>query len=196
MRHRWPSVMIVAVGMVLASRAAAAQSSAPPPPNVAAPQGQERQAAEPTEEVTVKGCLTAAPSAGTSAATTSSGAGFLLKVAPVAAGRNETPSPSGTSSRAPESPSSQTGSMDYALQPATPDVKLQPHIGHTIEIKGHAAAAGDPLSKPQSNEGVSTSQPSGSTGIETIPPPSSRALMVTSVRMISSTCDAAKGPSY
>jgi hypothetical protein len=187
MNHRWPSVMIAAVAMMLASRAATAQSSAPPPPNVAAPQGQERQAAEPTEEVTVKGCLTAAPNAGTSAATTSSGAGFLLKAAPVAAGRNETPSPTGTSSRSPESPSSQTGGMDYALQPA---------IGHTVEIKGHAAAEADPLSKPQSNEGVSTSQPSGSTGIETIPPPSSRALMVTSVRMISSSCDAAKGPSY
>lgn len=195
MGHRWPSV-IVAAGMMLAGRSAGAQSSAPPPPNVAAPQGQQRQAPEPTEDVTVKGCLTAAPGAGASAATTSSGAGFLLKAAPVAAGRNETPSPSGTSSGAPESASSQKGSMDYALQPATPDVKLQPHLGHTVEIKGHVAATADSLSKPQSNEGVSTSQPSGSTGIETIPPPASRALLVTSVRMISSSCDAAKGPSY
>jgi hypothetical protein len=188
-------MMIVGAGLLLAARVAAAQSTAPAPPNIAAPQGQQRDAPQATEEVTVKGCLTAPTGAGGSAATTSSGAGFLLKTAPVASGRNESPSPSGTSSRAPESPSSQTGSIDYVLQPATPDVKLQPHVGHTVEIKGRAAAA-DPLSKPQSNEGVSTSQPSGSTGMETIPPPSSRALLVTSVRMISSSCDAAKGPSY
>jgi hypothetical protein len=196
MSHRRPSMMIVGAGLMLAARVAVAQSSAPAPPNVAAPQGQQRDAPQATEEVTIKGCLTAAAGAGASAATTSTGAGFVLKTAPVAAGRNESPSPSGTSARAPESPSSQTGSIDYALQPATPDVKLQPHVGHTIEITGRAAATADPLSKPQSNEGVSTSQPSGSTGMETIPPPSSRALLVTAVRMISSSCDAAKGPSY
>jgi hypothetical protein len=183
MSHRQPSVMIVALCATLVAAVAAAQSAAPAPPNVAAPQGEQRQSPQATEEVTVTGCLIASPGAGASAATTSSGAGFVLKSAPVAAGQNETPSPSGTASRAPENPSS-PGGIDYALQPATPDVKLQPHIGHTIEIKGRAAATADPLSKPQSNEGVSSSQPSGSTGMETIPPPTSRALLVTSIREI------------
>jgi hypothetical protein len=60
-------------------------------------------------------------------------------------------------------------------------------VGRKVEITGSPAGTADALSKPQSNEGVSTSQPS-STGMETIPPPTGRTLLVSAVRVIASSC--------
>jgi hypothetical protein len=155
---------IVAASLAWSGALALAQATAPP--NIAAPQGEQRHAATPAEEIKITGCLSAAANAGVTTREANNASQFLLKT--TAAGK--------------------TDAVDYALQPATPDVKLQPHAGHKVEITARPAGAADALSQPQSNEGVSTSQPSGSTGMETIPPPSSRTLLVSSVRMISSSC--------
>jgi hypothetical protein len=154
----------IAIAFALSPFATAAQSTSPP--NIAAPQGEQRQPAANAGEVKMTGCLAAAGNAGSAAGQANSAAKFLLK-------------------------SKSTGTSDaaeYALQPATPDVKLQSYAGRTVEITGRPAGTADALSKPQSNEGVSTSQPSGSTGMETIPPPTGRTLVVSSVRTISSSC--------
>jgi hypothetical protein len=156
---------IVAASVLSSGVFAMAQSTAPP--NIAAPQGEQRQAPADAGEVKVTGCLSAAANAGAAIGETNNASQFLLKTMP-AEGKSNT--------------------VAYALQPATPDVKLQPHAGHKVEITGRAAGTADALSEPQSNEGVSTSQPSGSTGMETIPPPTGKTLLVSSVRMISSSC--------
>jgi hypothetical protein len=155
---------IVAAGLLSVGALAMAQSTAPP--NIAAPQGLQKQAIEVADEIKVTGCLSAAANAGAATGEANNASKFLLKTTP--AGKTET--------------------VNYALQPATPDVKLESHAGHTVEITGRPPGTADTLSQPQSNAGVSTSQPSGSTGMETIPPPSGRTLLVSSVRMISSSC--------
>lgn len=155
----------IAIAIVLSPFAMAAQSTSPP--NIAAPQGEQRQPTASAGEIKLTGCLTAAANAGKATGEANSAAKFLLKSKPA----------EGASDAA-----------EYALQPATPDVKLQSYAGRTVEVTGHPAGTADALSKPQSNEGVSTSQPSGSTGMETIPPPTGRTLVVSSVRTISSSC--------
>jgi hypothetical protein len=161
---RPPIVGAITIAIVLSPLAATAQSTSPP--NIAAPQGEQRQATAAAGEIKVTGCLSAAANAGAATGESNSAAKFLLKAKP--AGSPE--------------------AAEYALQPATPDVKLQSYAGRTVEITGRPAGTADALSKPQSNEGVSTSQPSGSTGMETIPPPTGRTLVVSSVRTISSSC--------
>lgn len=155
---------IVAAGVLSFGALAMAQSTAPP--NIAAPQGVPKQATAAADEIKITGCLSATAKAGAATGEANNASKFLLKT---------------TSAE-------KTEPIQYALQPATPDVKLQSHTGHTVEITGRPAGTADALSQPQSNAGVSTSQPSGSTGMETIPPPSSRTLLVSSVRMISSSC--------
>jgi hypothetical protein len=154
----------IAFATVLWSGPLAAQSTSPP--NIAAPQGEQRQPPPNAKEIKVTGCLSAAASAGIAAAEANNASKFMLKTAPAGS----------------------TEAVEYALQPGTPDVKLEVHAGHKVEITGRAAGTADALSNPQSNEGVSTSQPSGSTGMETIPPPTGRTLLVSSIRMISSSC--------
>jgi hypothetical protein len=155
---------IVAAGVLSFGALAMAQSTAPP--NIAAPQGVAKQATATADEIKITGCLSATEKAGAATGEANNASKFLLKA--TSAGKTE--------------------AIQYALQPATPDVKLQSHTGHTVEITGRPAGTADALSQPQSNAGVSTSQPSGSTGMETIPPPSGRTLLVSSVRMISSSC--------
>jgi len=160
-----PSIFrTIAAATVLSSGVVAAQSTSPP--NIAAPQGEQRQPVADAQDIKVIGCLTASANAGAATGETNNASKFFLKTT------------------APGKPDA----VDYALQPATPDVKLQVHAGHKVEITGRPAGTADAMSKPQSNEGVSTSQPSGSTGMETIPPPTGRTLLVSSVRMLSSSC--------
>jgi hypothetical protein len=161
-RPRLFAALVIAA--VLSPRLAAAQSTSPP--NIAAPQGEQRQATAAANEIKVTGCLTATASAAAVTGEANSASKFLLKTTPD--GKSE--------------------AAEYALQPATPDVKLQSYAGRKVEITARPAGTADALSKPQSNEGVSTSQPSGSTGMETIPPPTGRTLLVSSVRTISSAC--------
>ena len=115
---------------------AMAQSTAPP--NIAAPQGEQRQPTAAADEVKITGCLAAAANAGAATGEANKASKFVLKT----------------------TPAGKTDAVEYALQPATPDVKLQSHAGHKVEITGRPAGTADALSKPQSNEGVSTSQPS------------------------------------
>ena len=142
----------------------AAQATAPP--NVAPPQGEQRQPAAPTEDVKMTGCLAPAGNAAGANSEANTGAKYVLRTVP--AGKTE--------------------SGEYALQPATPEIKLQSYAGQKVEVTARRAGTADPLSKPQSNEGVSPSQPAGSTGMETIPPPSGRTLMVSAVKVIASSC--------
>jgi hypothetical protein len=161
---RPPIVAALVIAAVLAPRLAAAQSTSPP--NIAAPQGEQRQAPAVANEKKLTGCLTATANAGAATGEANSASKFLLKT----------------------TPEGKVDAEEYALQPATPDVKLQSYAGRKVEITARPAGAADALSKPQSNEGVSTSQPGGSTGMETIPPPTGRTLLVSSLRTISSTC--------
>jgi hypothetical protein len=153
-----------AAAVVLSAATLAAQSTAPP--NIAPPQGEQRQPAITADEMKITGCLSATSNAGAAIGEANNASKFLLKTTP--AGKTE--------------------AGEYALQPSTPDVKLQSYAGRKVEVTARPAGTADPLSKPQSNEGVSTSQPSGSTGMETIPPPSGRTLVVSSVRVIASSC--------
>jgi hypothetical protein len=163
---RRPAIARTTLAASVLSFGALAMAQSPAPPNIAAPQGEQRQAPAAADEVKVTGCLTAAANAGAVTGEANNASPFLLKTTPAAT----------------------SDAVAYALQPATPEVKLQAHAGHKVEITGRPAGTADALSKPQSNEGVSTSQPSGSTGMETIPPPSGKTLLVSSVRMISSSC--------
>jgi hypothetical protein len=198
MTKRLAVATMFSVVLLSPTHARAQTPAAPAPPNVAPAQGQQRQQQTASQEIVLRGCLASASASESSKGATSSGGAaaagsqFLLRVAPVAAGQNDVPSPSGTSSRAPES-ASQQKSGNYVLQPASEDVKLQSYVGQTIEVKGHTVTEPDTLSTPGTNAGVSTSQPSGSSGMETIPPPQGKAVLVTSVRTISSSCDAGHG---
>jgi hypothetical protein len=156
-------IRALAATVALSSTALAAQSTSPP--NIAAPQGEQRQPAAPADDMKITGCLTASENAGAVTGETNNASKFVLRTTP--AGKTE--------------------SGAYALQPATPDLKLQSYVGRKVEITGSPAGTADALSKPQSNEGVSTSQPS-STGMETIPPPTGRTLLVSAVRVIASSC--------
>ena len=157
------SILSASVLAILLSPAyLSAQATAPP--NVAPPQGEQREPAATTDEVKMTGCL--APAGAGANSEPNTGAKYVLRTVP--AGKTET--------------------GEYALQPATPEIKLQSYTGRKVEVTGRRAGTDDPLSKPQSNEGVSPSQPAGSTGMETIPPPSGRTLMVTAVKVIASSC--------
>jgi hypothetical protein len=155
---------IVAAGVLSFGALAMAQSTAPP--NIAAPQGVPTQAPAAADEIKITGCLSATANAGAATGEANNASKFLLKTTP--AGKTE--------------------ASEYALQPATPNVKLRAYAGRLVEITGRAAGTADALSQPQSNRGISPSQPSGSTGMETIPPPSGRTLLVSAVRVISSGC--------
>jgi len=159
-----PTSIVIArvLAILLAPAYLAAQSTAPP--NVAPPHGDQRQPAATTDEVKMTGCL--APAGAGANSEGNSGAKYVLRTVP--AGKTET--------------------GEYALQPATPEIKLQSYTGQKVEVTGRRAGTDDPLSKPQSNEGVSPSQPAGSSGMETIPPPSGRTLMVSAVKVIASSC--------
>jgi hypothetical protein len=160
-----PSIFtVIAAATFLSASAVSAQSTSPP--NIAAPQGEQRKPPTAAQEIKVTGCLTASSNAGAATGEANNASKFLLKTIPTG----------------------KTDAVDYALQPATSDVKLQAHAGHKVEITARPAGTADALSNPQSNEGVSASQPSGSAGMETIPPPTGRTLLVSSVRMISSSC--------
>ena len=158
------SILSVSVLAVLLSPASlAAQSTAPP--NIAPPQGEQRQPAATIDEIKMTGCVAAGSAAG-AGSEANTGSKYVLRTVP--AGK--------------------TDSGEYALQPATPEIKLESYAGRKVEVTARRAGTADPLSKPQSNEGVSPSQPAGSTGMETIPPPSGRTLMVSAVKVIASSC--------
>src|SRR6185295_1868984 len=97
-----PSIFgAITIAIVMSPLAATAQSTSPP--NIAAPQGEQRQATAAAGEIKVTGCLSAAANAGAATGESNSAAKFLLKAKPAGS----------------------AGAADYALQPATPDVKLQ-----------------------------------------------------------------------
>ena len=155
----------ITAAVVLSAVTLAAQSTSPP--NIAPPQGEQRQPAATAEEMKVTGCLSAAANAGAAAGETNSAAKFLLTTMPATEKSEVT---------------------KYALQPEKPDLKLESYAGRKVEITAHTSGTADSLSQPQSNAGVSPSQPGGSTGMETIPPPTGRTLLVSAVRVIASSC--------
>ena len=111
MTRRHISRAIVA-GVLSFGALAMAQSTAPP--NVAAPKGLQKEATAAANEIKITGCLSATANAGAAIGEANNASKFLLKT--TAAGKTE--------------------AVDYALQPATPDVKLQSHARHTVEITG------------------------------------------------------------
>jgi hypothetical protein len=156
--------------------------ASPAPPNVAQPHPTpDPQAAAP---LTLTGCLArsdsaAQPGANADRAGRGPAVEFVLKVA-------------GKDGAAP---------VTYPVVAATDGVKLAPHVGHRIEITGAYRIATNQQAG-LSNQGVSPSTPSGSTGMETLPRPGDGAteptavsrtlvaqpLFVSSVKMVSGRC--------
>ncbi|HEY8535141.1 MAG TPA: hypothetical protein VIL25_01795 [Vicinamibacterales bacterium] len=97
----------------------------------------------------------------------------------------------------------QSADVRYPLVPEGEQVDLAPHVGHLIEVRGRLVVrAAEP--DPRTNEGVSTSTPGGSTGMETMPPPrptekaedhvpaappAASTVTVTAIRMIAAKCN-------
>lgn len=187
--------------VVLAAAVAGAQtpgaSSQTPQPRTSGGTSQPAQAAPESTAapITLVGCLTRAD-AETSGAQ--------------AAKDKETASPqyvlrvSSKDSRATSDDAGSTAGTRYHLVPSSTDLRLGDHVNHQVEIRGRLKV--DPAG-PQSrtNQGISPSVPSGSTGMETIPPPGDKPeartttdagpempvptmVTVTSLRMIASSC--------
>ena len=154
-----------------------------------------KPAPESTEApVTLVGCIARADAetSGQQAADDRVSPQFVLRVSSGDAG--------GTPRRTGDTPAA----TQYHLVPSTAEVRLADHLGHRVEVRGRLKVdAGGTAAR--TNQGVSTSVPSGSTGMETIPPPGDKPearktteggpempvpsmLTVTSVRMLASEC--------
>ena len=169
--------LCVAAGIVVARLLLPSTSAAqnPPPPNIAAPQtAPTPQAAEPSAPVTLTGCLERSKPPNPAPTTA-----YVL--------RSE-PSTTATDARA----------VVYSLVANGPSVKLDQHVGHRVTITGTLKV--DTNQQPGlSNQGVSPSTPSGSTGMETMPKPDPMApahavsslaqpIFVDSVKMLEGGC--------
>ena len=150
----------------------------PPPPNIAAPQ---TAPAPPTETasapVTLTGCLERAKP---SVATTPPATTYVLRSLPATS-------------------TSDGRAVVYSVLSDSPSVKLEQHVGHRVTITGTLKVATN-QQPGLSNQGVSPSTPSGSTGMETMPKPDPMApaqgavsslaqpIFVTSLKMLEGEC--------
>lgn len=120
------------------------------------------------DTITVTGCLTG-----------SAGKWQLTKAKKSESGSMTSGSSSSTSgSTASGSSASAAGTETYALK-ATSDDQLKPHVGHKIEVTGTLAE-----SRMASGSTSSTDQPVGTAGAG-----SAKTLNVTSVKMVSGSCE-------
>lgn len=191
-RHLCPAAGFFAVALLMAPSSATAQTPPPPaPPNVAAPHpSPDPKAVAASAPVTLTGCLErskpSSASAGPSTPATApmnSPTMFVLRTNPT-------------------TPSSGGRGVVYNIVSLAPSVRLEAHVGHTVEVTGTLRMATN-QQPGMSNEGVSPSTPSGSTGMETTPtsepataaqgatPSVTQPLFVESLKMIDGAC---KGP--
>ena len=135
---------IAVAGLLLPSTSVAQN---PPPPNIAAPPtAPSPQAAEASAPVTLTGCLERSKPPNPPPATA-----YVLR------------SEKGTTA-------ADARTVVYSLIANGPSVKLDQHVGHRVTITGTLRVATN-QQPGLSNQGVSPSTPSGSTGMETLPKP-------------------------
>lgn len=90
----------------------------------------------------------------------------------------------------------------YTVVPEAGRIDLAPHVGQQVQVSGRIAVAVQ-MPETRSNEGVSPSMPSGSSGMETMPParptegtqahvpaapPATSTVTVTAIRMLAAKC--------
>lgn len=162
------------------------------PPNVAKPKATTPDEGAPRttqEKITITGCIARGDASGAQAA----GGPLVLKASSGAASDRSSSggTPAGT---------------HYQIVSNDPALRLADHVGHRVQLTGRLQAeATEPPSR--TNQGVSTSTPSGSTGMETMPPagdkpeprrtPTAAAtdtavpatFVVTGVQMLSGSCE-------
>jgi hypothetical protein len=200
-RRRFDVRGLAAVALLGMSAAVAGQEGRPA--------GQAVQSTE--SHVTVTGCLQrgSAPVGGKSQSfvlTQRAASGETIHPAgnvgtdPVSSGRA---SPEGKNPSAPRGAT--TDVKQYHLVAVGSNVRFDTYVGQLVEVRGRVSAP--PAAAPGSNDGVSSSTPSGSTGVETIPAPAdvkegqstpaarqpreqiaASILAVTSLRTIAETC--------
>ena len=179
----------LAVAMLLTAAPTAAQTPPTAPPNIAAPHpSPDPKTAAPSAPVTLTGCL------------------------------ERSKPPSVTDARRTQTPASTNPATSYVLRtdatPATTDrqgvvykilssgssVRFDEHVGHRVEVTGMLQLATN-QQPGMSNQGVSPSTRSGSTGMETLPSPATASggdtpsvtqpILVESLKMIDANCKAA-----
>lgn len=189
-RHAFPAGGFLAMAMLLAPSSAAAQAPPQAPPNVAAPHpSPDPKATAASAPVTLTGCLERSkPSSATGGQGTPATAPMNASPAFVLRTNATTPSSGGKG-------------VVYNIVSLAPSVRLDAHVGHTVEVTGTLRLATN-QQPGMSNEGVSASTPSGSTGMETLPtseptaagpgatPSVTQPLFVESLKMIDGTCKA------
>lgn len=148
-------------------------------------------------DITVSGCLQRGPGAGPE--TKESGAmagGYVLKQATTAKPADESAASSDAKAGAAKSGAARSGAKEYRLVASRDSVKLADHVGHQVEVKGRVTLQDQSPDRKGTEGSVSSSQPSGSTGVSTVPPatgtPSGVPPLVTlnasSITMVASTC--------
>jgi hypothetical protein len=96
----------------------------------------------------------------------------------------------------PQRSASRPGSKEYRVVTTRDSVKLAEHVGHQVEVKGRVTLQDRAPDRKGTDSSVSSSQPSGSTGVSTVPPatgaPPATAPPVTltasSIKTIASSC--------
>ena len=152
----------LAAAVLLGASPSNAQTPAPPPPttppNIAAPQPSPDPSAQNSAPITLTGCLE--------------------RSKPLSlADSGKTPPPSNVDpatayvlrSESSEGASENRGVV-YNLIATGPSVRLEQHRGHRVQISGTLRMTTN-QQPGLSNQGVSPSMPSGSTGMETMPKP-------------------------
>jgi hypothetical protein len=139
-------------------------------------------------EILVTGCLQRAedPSSGNKESARLGG-GFILKQATTAKSNDPGAAPNAAS-----------GSKEYRVVASRDSIKLAEHVGHQVEAKGRVTLQDEAANQASTDASVSSSRPSGSTGVSTVPPatgatPAAASLVtlsVTSIKMISASCSA------
>ena len=185
--------LVVLAAAVTAAQTPGASSQTPQPRPGSGASQPTQPAQESTEPITLVGCIARADGETDSeqAAADKVSPQFVLQVSPDSA-RGASAGAAGNAL-----------ATRYHLVPSA-DVRLADHLGHKVEIQGRLKV--DPAgTQSRTNQGVSTSIPSGSTGMETVPPPGDKPeartateagpempvpsmLTVTSVRMLAGRC--------
>jgi hypothetical protein len=170
------------------------------------------QAAKSTEStITVTGCLErgSAPVGGKSRSFVLTRAAASSETMQPAGNVGSDPVTSGRASPEGKNPAAPRGATtdvkQYHLVAVGSNLRFDSHVGQLVEVRGRVSAPR--ATAPGSNDGVSSSTPSGSTGVETIPAPAdvkegqsapaarqprvqaaASILAVTSLRTIAQTC--------
>ncbi len=151
---------LAAAALLVASPSNGQTPTAPPttPPNIAAPQPAPDPAAQASAPVTLTGCLERSKPQSLS---------DTGKTPPAA---NVDPPTAYVLRSEPAAGTAEGQAVVYNLIASGPAVRLEKHVGHRVQLSGTLRVATN-QQPGLSNQGVSPSTPSGSTGMETMPKP-------------------------